>query len=66
MDLSNVAFEAIKKALLSINPNGTDLTVNVENYYCYDIHNHRHECLAVTDLLHDTGYPSILIYRDAG
>lgn len=65
MTVSKQAFEAIKKALLSINPTGSDLTVSVDNYYAYDENNRRLECISVTDLAHDTGYPIIIIYRDA-
>ena len=65
MTVSKQAFEAIKKALLTINPSGSDFTVSVDNYYGYDANNRRLEFLTVTDLIHDTGYPIIIVYRDA-
>ena len=65
MTVSKQAFEAIKKALLAINPDGSELTVDVQNYFCYDANNRRMEFITVSDLVHDTGYPIIIVYRDA-
>ena len=65
MTVSKKAFDAIKKALLSINPDGSELTVDVQNYYGFDANNRRLEFITVSDLVHDTGYPIIIVYRDA-
>lgn len=65
MGISKKAFEAIKKALMAINPSGSELTVDVRNYICYDENNRPKECIEVNDLVHDTGYPILLLYRDA-
>ena len=65
MEISRIAFNAIKKALMAINPDNSKMNVSVDNYFCYNERNERFECLQVTDMVHDTGYPVISLYRYA-